>query len=145
MSSPIKLRLFKSKNLPTPNADTLKMLVEFVTFSSDQLSLPNNQEIHITLLGVPTNERITTGAFDPSNKTIRVIVQNRHYIDWIRTIAHELVHLQQAVNGKLVGEIAEIGGEIEDTANLMSGRIIKSYLKNVLTKEQKEKLGLGSF
>jgi hypothetical protein len=121
------------------------MLVEFVTFSSDQLSLPNNQEIHITLLGVPTNERITTGAFDPSNKTIRVIVQNRHYIDWIRTIAHELVHLQQAVNGKLVGEIAEIGGEIEDTANLMSGRIIKSYLKNVLTKEQKEKLGLGSF
>jgi hypothetical protein len=44
-----------------------------------------------------------------------------------------------------VGEIAEIGGEIEDTANLMSGRIIKSYLKNVLTKEQKEKLGLGSF
>lgn len=145
MKSLPNFQLFKSKNLDVPNNDTLKMLVEFIAVAINHLSIPADQPIRITLLGTPTTEPITTGAFDPSDKSIRVIVQNRHYIDWVRTIAHELVHLRQSIDGRTDGPIQEIGGDIEDEANAISGRIVKSYLKNVLTKEQKQKLGLGSF
>jgi len=39
----------------------------------------------------------------------------------------------------------EIGGEIEDEANVMSGRITKYFIKNILTKEDKQHLGLGNY
>jgi hypothetical protein len=139
------IRLKKSKKLPLPDERTLKMLVEFINFAAKKLELGDEQPIVITLLHANPNQPITTGAFDPSDKSIRCIIQNRNFIDYIRTIAHELTHLQQAVTGQLNGEIREIGGDIEDNANASSGRIVKSYIKNVLTKEQKSFLGLGSF
>ena len=120
------------------------MLVEFIGHAAKHLNL-GDEPVVVTLLHANPGRPITTGAFDPNDKSICVIVGGRHFIDWARTIAHEMTHLKQAVNGELIGEIQEIGGEIEDTANLMSGRIVKSYIKNVLTKEQKQKLGLGVF
>ena len=138
------IRLKKSKELPLPDKDTLKMLVEFIGFASQKLNL-GEEPVVVTLLHANPGRPITTGAFDPQDKSICVIVGGRHFIDYCRTIAHELTHLKQAVNNELIGEIQEIGGKIEDDANASSGRIVKEYLKSVLTKEQKEKLGLGSF
>lgn len=138
------IRLKKSPELELPDKDTLKMLVEFIGFAAKKLEL-GEEPVVVTLLHANPGRPITTGAFDTGDRSICCIVQNRHYIDYIRTIAHEMVHLQQAVSGKLVGEIAEIGGDIEDDANARAGQITKSYIKNVLTKEQKRFLGLGSF
>jgi len=138
------IRLKKSKELPLPDKDTLKMLVEFIGHASNHLNL-GDEPVTVTLLHANPGRPITTGAFDPNDKSICVIVGGRHFIDYCRTIAHELVHLRQSVKGQLTGEIQEIGGDIEDEANSVSGQIIKSYLKNVLTKEQKQKLGLGVF
>jgi hypothetical protein len=39
----------------------------------------------------------------------------------------------------------EIGGEIEDEANILSGRYTKHFIKNILTDDEKKKLGLGSY
>ena len=138
------IRLKKSKELPMPDKDTLKMLVEFIGHSAKHLNL-GDEPVVVTLLHANPGRPITTGAFDPNDKSICVIVGGRHFIDYCRTIAHELTHLKQAVNNELIGEIQEIGGKIEDDANAQSGQIVKSYLKNVLTKEQKQKLGLGVF
>lgn len=138
------IRLKKSKELPLPDKDTLKMLVEFIGFASQKLNL-GDEPVVVTLLHANPGRPITTGAFDPQDKSICVIVGGRHFIDYCRTIAHEMVHLRLCVDGRTDGPIQEIGGDIEDEANSGSGRIVKEYLKSVLTKEQKEKLGLGSF
>ena len=138
------IRLKKSKELPLPDKDTLKMLVEFIGFASQKLNL-GDEPVVVTLLHANPGRPITTGAFDPQDKSICVIVGGRHFIDYCRTIAHELTHYQQSVRGELTGEIQEIGGDIEDNANLMSGRIVKEYIKSILTKKQKSKLGLGTF
>ena len=66
-------------------------------------------------------------------------------IDYCRTIAHELTHMKQDVDNRINGNEQEIGGEIEDEANVMSGRIVKFYIKNILTKEDKQHLGLGNY
>ena len=66
-------------------------------------------------------------------------------IDYCRTIAHELAHMKQDVDGRINGKQEEIGGEIEDEANVLSGRYTKHFIKNILTAEEKQKLGLGSY
>ena len=144
MSMARTLKLKKSKQLAMPDKETLKLLVEFIEFAVKELKLGKTPVV-ITLLHAAPDKPITTGAFDPQDKSICVIVENRHFIDFTRTIAHELTHLQQAITGKLTGDIPEIGGKIEDDANIWAGRICKSFIKNKLTPEKKKFLGLGSF
>ena len=138
------IRLKKSHELPLPDKDTLKMLVEFIGFAAKKLEL-GDEPVVVTLLHSNPGRPITTGAFDTGDKSICCIAQNRHYIDYIRTIAHEMTHLKQHLDGRTQGQIQEIGGDIEDEANYMSGRIVKEYIKSVLKPEQKKHLGLGTF
>ena len=66
-------------------------------------------------------------------------------IDYCRTIAHELTHMKQDVDGRIQGLQQEIGGQIEDEANYMAGRLVKHFIKNIMTKEDKQHLGLGTY
>lgn len=50
--------------------------------------------------------------------------------------------MKQDYDGKVETENQEIGGPIEDEANAVSGQIVKSYIKNHLTKEQRKFLVL---
>jgi hypothetical protein len=56
-----------------------------------------------------------------------------------------MVHMRQDLDGRIQGAIQEIGGDIEDEANAIAGRITKHFVKNILTPEEKQKLGLGSY
>ena len=127
-----------------PETDTIKLIVDFVRFASKFLGL-DDQEIKIRLVHAAPQEPITTGAYHPGTKMISTIAQNRHFIDYCRTIAHEMTHLKQDIEGRVAQENQEIGGKIEDEANTLSGQIVKSYLKKHLTKEQKSYLGLGTY
>lgn len=138
------IRIKKSKQLEMPDKETLKMLVEFLTFASKKLDL-GQEPVVVTLLHAAPEKPITTGAFSPDTKEIDCIVENRHFIDYSRTIAHEMVHLKQSTEGRTEGKIQEIGGEIEDEANAFAGQIMKEYIKTILTAEQRKHLGLGNY
>jgi hypothetical protein len=138
------IRLFKSKELSKPSDETLKIIIHFVTFAANKLGI-DDKPIIIRLLHASPNEPITTGAYQPSNDVISVIVENRHLIDYARTIAHEMTHQKQDYEGRVDGPVQEIGGDIEDEANAVSGQIMKEYIKKQLTPEQKKFLGLGSY
>jgi hypothetical protein len=140
----MKLRLFKAQGCPELDQQTLALLAKFLSFVIKQLKL-EDQEVKIRLLGACPNEPITTGAYSPSDKTISTIAAGRHLIDYCRTIAHELTHMKQDVDGRIKGPQQEIGGQIEDEANAMSGRFVKHFIKNILTAEDKKRLGLGSY
>jgi hypothetical protein len=132
------------KGCPKIDDDTLRLIAKYIKYSVEQLGL-QDKPITIRLLGSNPNEPITTGAYTPSNKTISSIAGGRHMIDYCRTIAHELTHMKQDYQKRITDNIPEIGGEIEDEANVMSGRITKHFVKNILTAEEKKKLGLGSY
>ena len=138
------VRLFKANGCPEIDQETLKLLAKFLSFAVKQLKL-EDQEVKVRLLGANPNEPITTGAYQPDTKTISTIAAGRHLIDYCRTIAHELTHMKQDVNGRIKGPQQEIGGRIEDEANAMSGRFVKHFIKNILTAEDKKRLGLGSY
>lgn len=139
-----KIRVFKGAGCPDFDKETLSLLVKFLEYSVKELGL-EDKEIKIRLLGKSPNEPITTGAYQPMNRTICTIADGRHFIDYCRTIAHELTHMKQDYAGQLNTPHQEIGGTIEDEANVMSGRITKYFVKNILTKEDKQRLGLGTY
>jgi hypothetical protein len=140
----MNLTLLKAKGCPELDKETLRLFVKFMKYAAKELNL-EDKPIKIRFLGKSPNESITTGAYQPDNKTISTIVAGRHPIDYFRTIAHEMTHMQQDYNGELNEPYQEIGGDIEDAANIHSGRITKFYIKNILTKEDKARLGLGTY
>lgn len=140
----MKVRVFKAKGCPDVDKETIALLVKFLKYTLTELGL-TDKEIKIRLLGKNPQEPITTGAYTPSSKTIATIIAGRHPVDYFRTIAHELTHMKQDFEGKIDKPHAEIGGPIEDEANYMSGRFVKHFIKNILTKEDKERLGLGTY
>jgi hypothetical protein len=132
------------KGCPKIDEDSQRLIAKYVKYAVEQLGL-DDTPITIRLLGPNPNEPITTGAYSPKDKTVSSIAGGRHLVDYCRTIAHELTHMKQDINGELEEPYPEIGGPIEDEANTMSGRITKHFVKNILTPEEKQKLGLGSY
>ena len=139
-----KIRLFKSKELPELDEQTIGLIVNFIQFAAKYLKM-EDQPVSVRLLHAAPKEPITTGCYSPQDKKITTICQNRHFIDYCRTIAHEMTHQKQDIEGRVGQENQEIGGEIEDEANAVSGQIVKSYLKTQLKPEQKKFLGLGTY
>ena len=140
----MNVKLVLVKGCPKIDDDTRKLIAKFVKYAVGQLGL-EDKSIKIRLLGSNPDEPITTGAYAPADKIITSIAGGRHMIDYCRTIAHELTHMKQDYEKKLNKPHEEIGGPIEDEANVMSGRITKHFIKNILTPEEKKKLGLGSY
>ena len=138
------LRVFKGAGCPDLDKETLALLVKFLKYAISELKL-QDVEIKIRLLGKSPNEPITTGCYSPQNKTISTIADGRNLIDYCRTIAHELTHMKQDVEGRIQGLQQEIGGQIEDEANVVAGIVMKKFIKNILTKEDKQHLGLGTY
>jgi hypothetical protein len=138
------LRVFKGAGCPDLDKQTLALLVKFLKYAINELKL-QDVEVKIRLLGKSPNEPITTGCYSPQNKTISTICDGRHMIDYCRTIAHELTHMKQDVDNRINGNEQEIGGKIENEANMVAGIVMKKFIKNILTKEDKQHLGLGFY
>jgi hypothetical protein len=138
------IRVFKANGCPELDKKTLELMVRYLKYAIVELGL-EEKPIKIRLLGKAPNEPITTGAYAPHDKTISAICDGRHFVDYMRTIAHELTHMKQDYAGDIAKPHPEIGGPIEDEANVMSGRITKYFIKNMLNKEEREHLGLGTY
>jgi hypothetical protein len=145
MADKLPIRLFKTKQLTSVTPEDAKMIVDFVKFAASFLKFDG--PYNIRLVHAAPDEPITTGCYAPAEKKISTIVEGRHFLDYCRTIAHEMVHQRQHETGEFeeAGEIPEIGGKIEDDANSIAGQIMKSYIKKHLKPEQKKSLGLGTY
>lgn len=116
-----------SKKIDNLNPDKFKCLVKFLKFCRTELEITN--DIKLFLVTRKNKLNMTTGGYNPTDKCIYVIFEGRQIADVLRTIAHELVHQKQDLQGKITGNIPDIGGVIEDTANAIAGRLIKRFVK----------------
>lgn len=72
-----------------------------------------------------TNQHTSFGGYVPSEKKIYAVVYNRNSADIMRSIAHELLHYKQDLDGRLTLEAGEDGDEFENEANSYSGKIMR--------------------
>tara|TARA_B100000214_G_scaffold375222_1_gene360660 strand:+ start:2639 stop:3133 length:495 start_codon:yes stop_codon:yes gene_type:complete len=125
----IKLRkLFISKDL---KIDPIKIntMGEFCNFVSDELEISDPFTVYV--VSNRENHGIsTTAVYHIGNNLVKVYGKNRALVDIMRSIAHEMTHMMQDQNNRLIGDIPDIGGEIEDEANSLAGSLIKKFAKN---------------
>jgi tRNA nucleotidyltransferase/poly(A) polymerase len=104
------------------------IIEEFIKHALSFLRLSEKPKIQFV---TTRRNGMTHGCFTPSTDEILVYIKNRSIADYLRTLAHELVHFHQRVTGKVEpdGNYPAIGGPVEDEANAVGGQIIKSFGK----------------
>ena len=99
------------------------VVIKFVNHCKDKLELPNIPTITLV-------DRIggkTFGQYNTVKKDIAVQLADRHIVDVLRTLAHELVHHKQRhLHSNLDGSD---GSEHENQANALAGKLMRQFGK----------------
>jgi hypothetical protein len=69
------------------------------------------------------------GMYSNEDKTLYVAILNRHPVDILRTVAHELVHFRQDIRNELNDESGATGSPEENQAHEMAGVIMRHFNK----------------
>lgn len=67
------------------------------------------------------------GHYDPPTDTITLVVGDRHIMDILRTLAHELTHCKQFQDRDVPLEAGETGSKWENEANSEAGIIMRNF------------------
>ena len=76
---------------------------------------------------IGSSEHPTFGTFDPESNTIRVAYADRHIMDVLRTLGHELTHHKQREENRIQPGDGETGSDIENEANARAGVLMRDF------------------
>ena len=109
------------------NDREFKIVQDFVSYLQSQLPLKSNVTINLVPERLST---MTTGLRLPHSQ-IFVLADGRILIDILRTLSHEWVHefQHQKMGVKNFTKTQDIGGPVENLANILSGIFMKKYQK----------------
>lgn len=114
-----------------PKEKKIEVIKDFVNFVGNKLEFGDN--LPKIILSDDEKEAETMhsfGKFTPEIKELRVVIANRNLADVLRTLAHELVHHKQSLDGKLTPNSNETGSPDENEANALAGVLMREYGKN---------------
>jgi len=100
---------------------------KFFAIAQRDLELDSLPKIVWTSDSTAKGERPTFGKFQNDNNTITVSIVNRHPIDIMRTLAHELTHYKQHMTKGLDAKSGDTGSPEEDEANAIAGQIMRHF------------------
>jgi Zn-dependent peptidase ImmA (M78 family) len=98
---------------------------EFVKFVAKELQL-KSLPASIKFVGSDySKEHLTFGTYQPDTDEIVIVKGNRHIADVLRTLAHEMVHHKQRINGEELN--GEDGSTTENEANAKAGELMRKF------------------
>lgn len=103
------------------------MISKFFPIAIKELNLKNLPKIDLAKTLQISPQRSSFGGYDPNSKSIRLALENRHPNDFLRTLAHELVHYWQDTRGELLSNSGETGSDQENQANAVAGVIMRKF------------------
>ena len=135
----------ESKSLYTTDStgisrnDLLDAMSKFLVIAKEEIGLEKLPKIHWSWDDKIAPDSPSFGRFTHTDQSIKIIMRNRHPIDIMRTLAHELVHYKQDVERRIGPDSGETGSPIENEANAMAGQIMRRF-----DQENPELFGLGA-
>ncbi len=116
------------EGLITKTEDSLKNVSNFVNFAKEHLNITDDIKVALAYERTPD---LTTTAYYNLDGLVKVYVKDRAFIDICRSIAHELVHHKQNIEGRLsdAKKDGSDGSDIENEANAVAGVIIRKWGK----------------
>tara|TARA_R100000664_G_C2755044_1_gene142697 strand:+ start:636 stop:1151 length:516 start_codon:yes stop_codon:yes gene_type:complete len=122
----VNLYLDNSLDRCSKNRD---LLYDFISFCKELLKI--NHPVNVEIVSSREENNIDTTAFySPEDHEIKIYGKDRAIVDICRSIAHEMTHMMQMINGDIKFPVQDAGGEIEDEANAKAGEIIKIFAKS---------------
>jgi hypothetical protein len=109
--------------------ETFGILHEFVRFAAEHLELKSLPKLNFAFDSERSVKNSSFGGY--GNHDINITVKNRHIMDVCRTLAHELVHYKQDLNGDLdkMENPGADGSPIENEANATAAVIMRKWGK----------------
>lgn len=105
--------------------EQIDLMNEFIDFSCDYLEIPHTK----VTLQYSREGLVTTAAY--GEKKVTVYAKERAIVDIMRSIAHELTHMKQDIEGRLNQSHHDAnntaGSPIENEANYKAGEIIRKF------------------
>ena len=125
---PIIKKLLR-EGLMSQEDTVVRQVADLVNFTKEFLGIDDDVKIELAFEKTP--DIVTTAYYNPYEKLIKVYVKDRAIMDVCRSIAHELVHHKQNIDGRLndIQNDGEDGSPIENEANSLAGVIIRKYGK----------------
>lgn len=100
------------------------LIDRFVDYTCDKLNV-DKPKVFIINSPSYSQEHKSFGGYYPQEQEIKIVVHNRNMADILRTLAHELVHHMQNLNGDELN--GEDGSDTENEANAMAGVIMREF------------------
>lgn len=102
---------------------TNKFVKKFLPWLKQELGIEQLPKIQL-LKELPTQ---SFGTYDSNTNTLYVVTAGRHPVDVLRTMAHELTHHIQNIEGRLGPDSGETGTDEENEANANAGIVMRKF------------------
>jgi hypothetical protein len=102
-------------------------LEKFAAYCSKKLGIENPPRIQLKRDPAWSQRNATFGRYMPEINTLTLSVANRHPMDIMRTLAHELVHRRQDEIEPMPGHAGDTGSEWENEANARAGVLMRDW------------------
>jgi hypothetical protein len=125
MKSKIK-HLLNEHLFDRDSKEQITLIEKFIAFTGKFLGI-NPPKIHLQF---NREGLVTTASYGDGDK-VRIYAKDRATVDIMRSIAHELTHMKQHIEGRLEQDHHdknnEAGSPIEDEANATAGEIMRKF------------------
>lgn len=123
-----KHRLIIKKSVDNLDENKIQLVKEFIIACCKELNIDKPCCVYLT--GERGGPITTTASYNPGNDHIWIYTKNRNLlVDPLRSLAHEIRHFKQKLDGVLTETSGEDGSEHENEANSFSGMMIRKFGK----------------
>jgi hypothetical protein len=109
--------------------DFMTILREFLPFAVNELGLKTVPKIKLHLRIGSVDDQPSFGSFNSETKIINIAIEDRHPLDILRTLAHEMVHYKQNEETGLKPGAGATGSPEENQAHELAGIVMRNFNK----------------
>lgn len=106
----------------------MRLMRDFLPLAMEHLKITSLPDFKL-VTRVPDTEQPTFGKFVPDENRIYLAIEQRHPLDVIRTMAHELTHYRQGTEHELGPDSGRTGSPTENEAHEVAGIIMRHFNK----------------
>jgi len=112
----------------TTEQEFVEIMQDFLPFAMKELRIKVLPKFKL-MSKIPAGEQPTFGKFVDDENTIYLALDQRHPLDIVRTLAHELVHFRQNTEHQLDATSGHTGSPQENEAHEVAGIIMRNFNK----------------
>lgn len=121
---------FKDFTKQNHSHEISNIIDNFVNFACQNLNIKTYPQIVLVKGTSLAKERMSFGGYIAGIGRIEITIANRHIMDILRTLAHEIVHYKQDLDGVLRDDSGNDGSEHENEANSKAAVIMRMWGKS---------------